>query len=484
MGRGSVNGIGQGLDGDVTTTGAVCVGSLPQARQGNRGVLRLGDVTTPCPLCGQAGVIVDSLPAMKWHGIATVLDGAQIHCGCPPGRNRLIAPLERASRASPQATAVEPANHVPPSPLSATAGKACVFAKSCVSVPIGTIEAGVASERAANFGTTALLASTGNAGTLGRAAGAMGSNLGSWAVRELASVAARPALRYVLLALWPRDIGDATLYTPEQLEHLRLADTRVRFQFRRDEAGAMQVYGLHTKAGSGAERVPVTHATWNADKSAMVAVLDGISITWTPNDGPVVTVPTPYPDAPPQLDNLLVHPIPQGRDTQISHYPGHEAEDLTWQDTIITFPADAGLPPLYLVFAKSAVRPLEVDVYGAFEGRPRNGLHVDHMPSQAAIERFLVDDFPHLDEVDRKRAMKNVASIAIPARVHRKYSETYGWRNTGVKQRLDASDRRRAVQSNFDAIRPYLLQEGFSEADLEEALTQIHNVNEEQGWYR
>ncbi|MFP3517395.1 PAAR domain-containing protein [Pseudomonas sp. SIMBA_077] len=92
MGRGTVNGIGQGLHGDLTTTGAVCLSSLASATQGGRSVLRLGDKTTPCPQCGKTGVIVDSLPAMLWGGIATVLDGASIYCGCPAGRNRLIAP--------------------------------------------------------------------------------------------------------------------------------------------------------------------------------------------------------------------------------------------------------------------------------------------------------------------------------------------------------------------------------------------------------
>lgn len=94
MRRGSVNGIGQGLHGDVTTTGAVCISSLPSATQGSgQSVLRLGDKTTQCRQCGEEGVIVESLPAMRWMGIATALDGAVIHCGCPRGRNRLIAPL-------------------------------------------------------------------------------------------------------------------------------------------------------------------------------------------------------------------------------------------------------------------------------------------------------------------------------------------------------------------------------------------------------
>ena len=106
MRRGSVNGIGQGLHGDLTTTGAVCISSLPDATQGGgRAVLRLGDKTTPCPQCARVGVIVDSLPAMKWMGVPTVLDGARILCGCPSGRNRLIAPIQRAAQQATRAVA-------------------------------------------------------------------------------------------------------------------------------------------------------------------------------------------------------------------------------------------------------------------------------------------------------------------------------------------------------------------------------------------
>ena len=112
-------------------------------------------------------------------------------------------------------------------------------------------------------------------------------------------------------------MGDATLYTPEQLAGMRSASTRVRFQFRQDESGELRVYGIHTKPDSGVDRVPVAQARWNADKSAMVAVLNGISIIWTPNNGPVVNAPSPYPGAPEQLDNLFVHPIPLGQDTGV-----------------------------------------------------------------------------------------------------------------------------------------------------------------------
>ncbi|MEF9671670.1 S-type pyocin domain-containing protein [Pseudomonas sp. PCH446] len=330
MSRGTANGRGQGLHGDLTTTGAVCISSLPKAAQGRRGVLRLGDVTTACKKCGETGAIVESLPAMRWLGIPTVLDGAEVRCGCPPGTNRLIAPVERPSRAArsePISEAPQPhgAPHLNPTVPGATPGSSqtCVFAKSCVSVPAGSTDAGTVAEPADNFGATALLASTGTAGTLGRIAGTLGRDLGAWAVRGFSGAAAgaSPALNVVLLAFWPRAIGDSTLYTPEQLANMRSASTRVRFQFRYDDAGKMRVYGLHTRPGNGADRVPVTQARWNIGESAMVADLDGISITWTPNNGPVVNVPTPYPGTSERLDNLLVHPIPVGQETQLTHYP-------------------------------------------------------------------------------------------------------------------------------------------------------------------
>ncbi len=99
----------------------------------------------------------------------------------------------------------------------------------------------------------------------------------------------------------------------------------------------------------------------------------------TPNNGPVVNVPTPYPGTPERLDNLLVHPI--------------------------------------------------------------------------------------------------------PARVHRNHSETHSGRNTKSKRFQDASNLRAAVDSNFNAIKRGLLEEGFSEADIEGAREQLHTFNKEQGWY-
>ncbi|CAG8863675.1 hypothetical protein PS627_00613 [Pseudomonas fluorescens] len=53
--RMSVMGRGIGLDRDVTTTGALCLSSLPQASHSGRGLLRQGDVTTPLSKAGGTG---------------------------------------------------------------------------------------------------------------------------------------------------------------------------------------------------------------------------------------------------------------------------------------------------------------------------------------------------------------------------------------------------------------------------------------------
>ena len=478
--------------GSTTTVGGKVTSGCEGTSFNGEMISREGD-RVACPACGTEGFIALTGPHLheEWNGKQAALEGDLCICKCDPPPELIANQSSKSQEFGPQpqrvtpivmrptASASPPANYAAPAASNRVAD-ACVFAKSCVSVPAGSTAAGSAPENAKNFGTTALMASTGTTGAVGRVAGTLGSDLGAWAVRGLAG--ASSALNLVLLAFWPRDIGDSTLYTPEQLEGMRLASTRVRFQFRQDESGELRVYGLHTQPGSGADRVPVAQARWNVDKSAMVAVLDGISITWTPNHGPVVSVPSPYPGTPERLDNVFVHPIAVGQDSAINHYPGRDAENITWQDTIISFPADSGVPPLYLVFAKPAVRPLEVDIYGAFSGRLRNGLHVDHMPSQAALRRYLEVSIK-LDDDDIEALMKRAASIAIPAEVHRKYSETYGWRNTRIKQYLDAGDLRAALKSNFDAIKPHMLEHGFTESDLQDARVKMHKINETQGWY-
>jgi uncharacterized Zn-binding protein involved in type VI secretion len=104
-----INGREQGLDGDVTTTGAICQASLVQTSlEDGRMALRLGDKTSPCSVCGQVGEIVEGDDSFTWDGIPTAVHDALVLCGCPPGTNRLIASRSGragASRATPNAAA-------------------------------------------------------------------------------------------------------------------------------------------------------------------------------------------------------------------------------------------------------------------------------------------------------------------------------------------------------------------------------------------
>ncbi|MBX8483538.1 S-type pyocin domain-containing protein [Pseudomonas cichorii] len=497
-------------EGDPTTTGGIVVAGSCSKSIEYRKAARISDPVW-CPVCKCMGYIAEGNPTVMDEYVALATHGHAVKCGCPFGSNRLIATQSRVMAGDDVvvigirpdlAAKAEAATHIwakairegtYTSPLTASipanqvrglaTPNACVFAKTCT-VPPDSTEAGTAAEPAANFGQTVVMGSTAAANkesgaTLARVAGKAALDLGTWSLRS-ALAAAGTASSTLLLALWPTSMGDSTL-TGEQLREMTVAPTRVRFQFRRDTEGIMRIYGIHTSATSGMDSVPVVHADWNKDRSAMEAKLNGITIIWTPNNGPMVQAPTIYPGVTDALENILVHPVAEDTDSQLEIYPA--SDDLTWQDCILVFPIDSDAPPLYLVFAKPAVKPLEVDIFGAFSGRARNGLHVDHMPSQAATRRYLEANFRTISAKQIEDYLNKIASIAIPAKVHQKFSETYGWRNTKVRQNLDAGDLRAAVESNFDAIKPYMREEGFTESELEAARAQMHKTNEDQGWY-
>lgn len=496
------NMLGAARVGDVCGCGAVITVGFPSVSVNYRPLAHLGSPTS------HGGSIISGSPdsyggnsggGFAFSGTGPIVDFAKLGAFNSDGTindaamQRLLDDPNIEERARQAGALVSPDSAV------VEDDSRCVFAKSCVSVPLGSTEAGTTTEPASNFGTITMLGTTGTVtpggvALLGRVSGAMAGgvaeNLGSWAVRglagaaEAAGAAAGTVAGTLLLALWPRDIGDTTLYTAEQLATMSAAATRVRFQFRKGTDGSLQIYGIHTSATSGLASVPTVAAKWNTDKSAMVADLGGITITWTPNDGPVVNAPTTYPGAPETLANLLVHPIPEDQDSEFAHYPGHDTEDITWLDTIVWFPSDSGVPPLYLVFAKPSVRPLEVGPAGELQSRSKkDSLDIDHIPAQKVLEATLLASPVRLSKRKIREALRNAAGIAIPARVHQKYSETYGGRNTKAKQAQDAGDLRTAVDSNVDAIKSGLLEEGYAEADIEAAREQLHKLNQEQGWY-
>ena len=235
-----------------------------------------------------------------------------------------------------------------------------VFAKSCTPDNWCRTDAGTTPEPAANFGkimvagamlfpsaSTAVATALGADLALGRMAGGgiLQQRL-NWAIRGAGGAAS-----VFILGMLPTRMGDGTLHTDEQLRRMSRASTRVRFQFRRDAQGVMQVYGIHSGA-SGDDSVRTVNVEWNSDKTAMEARLNGITILWTPQRGPLGSMPPlVYPEHGEQLNTILVHPIPENTDTQIEGLPG---EDITAEDCILVFPADTGLKSLYVVFSRPA----------------------------------------------------------------------------------------------------------------------------------
>ncbi|WP_434558574.1 colicin E3/pyocin S6 family cytotoxin [Pseudomonas sp. Z4-20] len=234
-----------------------------------------------------------------------------------------------------------------------------VFAKSCTAENWCQTSVGTATEAASNFGrimvagamlmpsaSTAIASALGADLALGRIAGGgiMQQRL-TWAIRG----AGGPASVFVL-GMLPTKMADGTLHTDDQLRRMSHATTRVRFQFRRDAEGVLQVYGIHS-GPSGDDSVRTVQVTWNADHTAMEAKLNGITIIWTPQQSPLGSLPPlTYPDdIGKQLGTILVHPIAEDVDSQIDGLPG---EDITAEDHILVFPADTGLKSLYVVFAR------------------------------------------------------------------------------------------------------------------------------------
>lgn len=87
-----VHGKNSGLDGDKTSTGAVCYAGSQGWSVNGRQKLYVGDKTSLCPKCGQAGVIVSGDPRQtNPQGRAVAVDRSPVRCGCAAGTNFVIA---------------------------------------------------------------------------------------------------------------------------------------------------------------------------------------------------------------------------------------------------------------------------------------------------------------------------------------------------------------------------------------------------------
>lgn len=328
-------------------------------------------------------------------------------------------------------------------------------------------------------------------------------------------------------------------YVPEdELRHIARQNgsvrTQVRLRVEQDaRTGEKITKSYQVGEGSGLDRVRVRFAkrindkTWSFEDSSLKGILiwstdtgegkfvrDGNStpVQMNPSTTNATTVhegstggytspPTPIPEnngiwglpnpAPEPLPPLPGTPFPDDQRPYIETFP---IEDSDFDDFIIVDPI-GNVPAIYLYFQKAPVENLEVDYYGNFKGRSRQGEYeVDHIPSKEAIRIYLKRKNPLATNQLIDKMVDKVASVAIPKKVHQKCSETYGGRNnrqieteggeTIRQKELDSNDLEAAVNTNWDANAECLKNEyNMSDKKLEEVRTELHKLNRQTGLY-
>ncbi|MDO2440754.1 S-type pyocin domain-containing protein [Enterobacter nematophilus] len=315
---------------------------------------------------------------------------------------------------------------------------------------------------------------------------------GTWAVRgaalgEIATGGLGAPVAGLLIGMYPGKLNDGEQDFIDRMraEQMREAPTRVRFTWENDASGNPTPRGWHTSPGK--DSVRVRRMEWDSQRQAYTFTTEedpGITLIWTPdrtgdskpwdtgNHNPV-RIPNP----------VVVDPLPE--DTGIGVTTSPTPEERTFADYILILPV-GGVPPIYVYLSgRPPVKLLEVDLYSNFRYRPRSGMYeADHMPSRAAVEAYLLRQNPNLKRDQLRELSDNVAAVIVPKEVHQRISETYGGRNSKRRVETDALNLRSAVDSNIDAMKDALKEQGVLDEQIETARERIHHLNAMSGLYK
>ncbi|POD98856.1 type VI secretion system PAAR protein [Pectobacterium odoriferum] len=207
------------------------------------------------------------------------------------------------------------------------------------------------------------------------ATGVMTQVWGEWSLGGVLSAARSvPYIGALASALYIPSVGEGSDKVPGRDEHwledeLRrkgwageTATTRVRFFWRPDIHGRMQVYGVHTGEGTRYEGVRVANMVWDAKIQGYTFTpapgLDGPTITWTPEkpDGSEPVTDTGSPVNPISQPTILIYPIPED-EIETTTLPFPAIDEHNFNDWILVFPDGSEIKPIYVYLQSARDKP-------------------------------------------------------------------------------------------------------------------------------
>jgi uncharacterized Zn-binding protein involved in type VI secretion len=328
-------------------------------------------------------------------------------------------------------------------------------------------------------------AATAGAGVLEQVAGRFATS-GTWAVTagRVAAGGVGAPVAALLVGMMPGRLNDGEQDFIDRMraEQMRDVPSRVRFTWENDVKGNPVPHGWHTPPGK--DMVRLRRMEWDNTRKAYTFTTEEenpITIIWTPDHSGVNVPSNTGNQTRPVLPNpVIVDPLPES--TGITTTTSPAPEEKNFADYILILPMP-NIPPIYIYLSKPPTKFLEVELYSDFKGRPREGMHADHMPSKAAVKANLKRRNPKLTPRQLDDLAQDVAAVIIPADVHQQDSETYGGRNSPTQIALDGQDLRAAADRNFDAIESKLKSKGATKSELDAARRKMHKINSEQGLY-
>ncbi|MFJ4350847.1 S-type pyocin domain-containing protein [Pseudomonas sp. NPDC089428] len=144
---------------------------------------------------------------------------------------------------------------------------------------------------------------------------------------------------------------------------LGTVDLPVRMGDMREQVGSIELFAARTGGAVIPSTVPVLAAAYDAQSGQYTVTTDDIpsrTLTWTPAVEPQDSSTT-LPATPPS-GAALVGPTLEPLEGRLDIYP--ELPDFGFDDYVIIFPADSGLPPLYVMFKSRRLMAGEVEGEG------------------------------------------------------------------------------------------------------------------------